>query len=147
MFIEAVRPILLALSPGVSGFAMNAPPGAFVFLLGEFGEENDLRSSARHKLANSFYPAVNTHLFSPGIKVPIDQLGIGEVEALLAWWTTRLNILYSHAADPTRCATPAGDHDVTGQAAWFFTFERMLADFAALGAAVGSGVAPYARGL
>ena len=137
-FVEAVQPVLLAFSPVVSGFAMNALPGAFVFLFGQFDDEQDLRTNARDKLATRFYPAVNAHPMSPGIKVPTDLLGIGEVEALLAWWMTRLNILYSHAGDPTRFATAAGDHDVTGQAAWFFTFERMLADFAALGAAVDS---------
>lgn len=138
-FIEAVKPILLTFSPVVCGFAMNALPGGFIFLFGSFGNEQDLRSPrAPGRLDGSFYPAVNTHPSAPGIKVPMAQLGIGEVEALLAWWTTRLNILYSHAADPTRFALPSGDHDVISQAAWFFTFERMLADFGALGAAVNS---------
>lgn len=135
-FVEAVRPLLLSFSPVVSGFAMNALPGAFVFLFGQFDNEHDLRASARDKLAASFHPAINAHVFSPGIKLPMDRLGLGELEALLGWWTTRLNVLYSHAADPTRFATASGEHDVYQQAAWYLTFERMLADFATLGSAV-----------
>lgn len=137
-FVEAIQPILLAFSPVVSGFTMNAVPGAFVFLFAQFDSEHDLRADARDDLGVNFYPAVNAHPSSPGIKVPMEHLGIGELEALLGWWMTRLNIVYSHAADPTRFVTGAGAHDVTSQAAWFFTFERMLADFAALGATVAS---------
>jgi hypothetical protein len=115
---------------------MNAPPGAFVFLFGQFDNAHDLRTYARNDFGTSFYPAVNSLPFYPGIKVPMDQLGIGEVGGLLAWWSTRLDILYSHAADPTRFVGDRGEHDVAAQAAWFFTFERMLGDFAALSAAV-----------
>lgn len=41
---------------------------------------------------------------------------------------SRLNVLYSHAADPTRFVEDDGRHDPVAQRAWFLTFERMLAD-------------------
>jgi len=52
----------------------------------------------------------------------------GEAEALLQWWTQRLNVVYSHIADPTRFVDSAGNHLPTKQYGWFLTFERMLAD-------------------
>jgi hypothetical protein len=47
-------------------------------------------------------------------------------------------VLYSHAADPTRFRTAAGDHDVEAQAAWLYTLERLLADVEAMTASVNS---------
>lgn len=137
-FSEAIRPILLTYSPLVSGFVMNVLPGAFVFVFGQFDNDHDLRELDHQSLATSYHPSVNSHVYAPGIKVPVDALGRGELEAMLGWWATRLNIIYSHVADPTRHATSDGTHDAVGQAAWYFTFERMLADFAALGSAVSS---------
>jgi len=51
-----------------------------------------------------------------------------EAEGLLPWWVSRLNVLYSHACDPTRFATELGAYDAPRQYAWLLTFERMLAD-------------------
>jgi hypothetical protein len=138
MFSEAVQPILLTYSPVVFGFVMNTPPGAFVFTFGQLDNDHDLRELHHRSLATGYHPSVNSHPFAPGIKMPMDKLGLGEMEALLGWWATRLNIIYSYAADPTRFVTPTGDYDPLRQAAWFFTFERMLGDFAALGSAVTS---------
>jgi hypothetical protein len=56
-----------------------------------------------------------------------DEFDPGDLESLLAWWTQRLNVLYSHAADPTRFER-IGRHDAGAQVAWFLTFERLLAD-------------------
>jgi hypothetical protein len=63
----------------------------------------------------------------PGIKFPVQNFPVADFESLLAWWTTRLNIAYSYAADPTNFSED-GLHDVAAQAAWFFTLERMMAD-------------------
>jgi hypothetical protein len=136
-FSEVVQPILLTFAPVVSGFVMNAPPGAFVFLFGQFDDEHDMRARDGD-ISRAFFPAVNVHLFSPGVKVPMLELPSAHVEGLLGWWASRLDVLYSHAADPTRFATAAGDHDVEAQAAWFFTFERLLADVEAMTASVNS---------
>jgi hypothetical protein len=135
MFAGAVQPILLALSPTAIGFTMNAAPHAFVFL---FGELEDLRIRDPGGLARAFFPGVHNLPAVPGVKVPMDKLATAHLEVLLSWWTTRLNVLYSHAADPTQFALPTGEHDVAAQAGWFLTFERMLADFGLLGSAVDS---------
>jgi hypothetical protein len=134
-FYELMQLPLLAFSPAAAGLAFNALPHAFVFL---FGELEDLRTHAPGPLARSFFPPVSSHPYVPGIKVPTQNLATAHLEALMGWWTTRLNILYSHAADPTRFVTASGEHDAPGQAAWFFTFERMLADYIALAASVDS---------
>ena len=55
--------------------------------------------------------------------------------SLLSWWTTRLNVVYSYATDPTNFSND-GLHDVAAQAAWFFTLERMMADAGVMLAAV-----------
>jgi hypothetical protein len=133
-----MSPILTLFSPVVTGFAMNVAPHAFVFLFGDLGEEEDMRTHGAGPLARAFYPSVNDHSASVGIKVPTDDLPTAHVESLLGWWTSRLNVVYSHAADPTRHATAAGLHDVAAQAAWLYTFERMLADLIALSASVDS---------
>lgn len=83
-FSEAVQPILLAYSPVVSGFVLNAPPGAFVFIFGQFDDAHDLRELDHQSLAANYHPAVNSHAYAPGIKVPMDGLGRGELEAMLA---------------------------------------------------------------
>jgi hypothetical protein len=135
-FAHVIKPVTMMFAPVVSGFVMNAPPHAFVFLFGRFDNEQDLRRHDNGPLAQAYFPSVNAHKYSPGIKVPMTDLAIAHVEAMLSWWATRLDVLYSHAADPSRFRTPTGEHDVAAQAAWLFTFERMLADCAALTAAV-----------
>jgi hypothetical protein len=50
------------------------------------------------------------------------------MEPLIPWWVDRLNVLYSHAADPTQFASDLGHHDVAAEAAWLLTLERMLVD-------------------
>jgi hypothetical protein len=135
MFADAVAPILLAFSPITYGFTINAPPHALVFLLGEL---EDLRVREPQTLANAFIPSVHKHPAMPGVKVPIKDLATAHLEALLAWWTTRLNIIYSFAADPTRFRTPSDEWDVAAQAGWHFTFERLLADLQVTAAAVNS---------
>lgn len=135
-FDEVIKPILLTFAPVVSGFAMNVYPHAFVFLFGQFDDDHDMRNRGTGPIAESFFPSVNAHTTAPGIKVPVEQLPFGHIESLLAWWAARLSVLYGHAADPTRFRLPSGDHDVAAQAAWFFTFERLLADILAMTASV-----------
>ena len=125
---------LLAIPPVASGFSMSTFPHPMVFLFGEF---EDLRTHAPGTLAGAFFPDVSAQSRTPGIKVPVDKLAVAHLEALLQWWTTRLDVVYSHAADPTRFQRH-GEHDASAQAGWFFTLERMMADAAVLLAAVGS---------
>ena len=46
-FSEVVKPILLTFAPVVSGFVMNALPGAFVFIFGQFDEGGKWRQCGR----------------------------------------------------------------------------------------------------
>jgi hypothetical protein len=59
----------------------------------------------------------------------VEDLAAGQIETLLQWWVTRLNVVYSFLADPTRFGDDLARHSAPRQAAWFLTFERMLADF------------------
>jgi hypothetical protein len=47
---------------------------------------------------------------------------------MLAWWVDRLNVLYSHATDPTRFTDEHGFYDAAAQAAWTITIERLIGD-------------------
>ena len=138
VFAGVIEPILLTFAPVVSGFAMDAHPSAFVFLFGQFDDDHDMRSRDTLSLAQEYFPSVNRHAYSPGIKVPVERLPFGHVEGLLAWWVTRLNVLYGHAADPTRFASTCGEHKIAEQAGWFLTFERLLADVTAMTTSVDS---------
>jgi hypothetical protein len=125
---------LLSFPPAASGFSMSTFPHALVFLFGEF---EDLRTRAPGPLAEVFFPSVSATDRTPGVKVPVGNLATADLEALLQWWTTRLDLVYSHASDPTRFQR-AGTHDAPAQAGWIFTLERMMADAAFLLAAVAS---------
>lgn len=125
---------LLAIPPVAFGFSMSTFPHPLVFLFGEF---EDLRTHGPGTLAGAFFPDVSAQSRIPGIKVPVNNLATAHLEALLQWWTTRLDVVYSHAADPTRFQRD-GAHDAPAQAGWFLTLERMMADAAVLLAAVGS---------
>jgi hypothetical protein len=57
-----------------------------------------------------------------------ETLTSAEAESLLPWWVDRLNVLFSHAADPTQFADAFGRHDAAAQTAWQLTLERALAD-------------------
>ena len=136
MFSDALKPALLTFSPSVSGFVLDAAPGAFVFLFGEFAIEHGLRLREPEPLARLFYPAVNNHHTAPGTKLSVENLAVVDLQSLLAWWTTRLNIFYSYAADPTSAPDEDGFHDPAGRTAWLSTFERLVADPIALSASM-----------
>jgi hypothetical protein len=124
-FDDLFKPVLLTFSPGTVGHPFAWHPHVLVFL---FGMSIDLRQREPRSL-QSLYP--------PGIVPPTEEEEPwadfwmnpepGDVESLLAWWVTRLNILYSHATDPTRFER-LGRHDAGAQYAWFLTLERLLLD-------------------
>lgn len=121
--------VMLAIPPVSMGFDIGVVPHAFAFLFGKF---EDLRRHGPVGLGARFFPRISTANGIPGIKFPVQNLDIAHLESLLSWWTTRLNVVYSYAADPTNF-TPDGDiHDAPAQAAWFFTVERMMADDAVM---------------
>jgi hypothetical protein len=53
-------------------------------------------------------------------------------ERLLAWWTEQLNVIYSHATDPTRFTDEHGFYDPNAQTAWLITVERLMGDLTSL---------------
>jgi hypothetical protein len=78
---------------------------------------------------------------SPDLPEPRDQRGrwVNEVPrpafgALLSWWISRLNGIYTIATDPTRFADASDRHDPAGQLAYLLTVERVLVDMIAIGA-------------
>jgi hypothetical protein len=124
---SALDPLLLAFSPGAFGYAVSYAPHALVLL---FGELKELRVPPPRSLAALYEPNVlEKYPQEPWGELELsDGLTAAEVEELLPWWVGRLNVAYSHAADPTRFASQFGAHEPARQYAWLLTFERMLAD-------------------
>lgn len=118
-------PPLLAFSPGVVGLPLSAPPHALVLVL---GQTLDLRKPEGPSWADLFRPRTLDRPETWNDPEFWDGLDFTEVEALLPWWVERLNILYSHASDPTQFHDEVARHDAAAQTAWFLTLERMLAD-------------------
>jgi hypothetical protein len=128
-FGNSLDHVMLAIPPVALGFDIGVLPHAFAFPFGQF---EDLRLHGPVGLSSRFFPSISVPRGIPGIKFPVQQLPVAHLESLLGWWTTRLNVLYSYAADPTNFAGADGVHDVAAQAAWFFTLERMMADAAVM---------------
>lgn len=123
----ALNPLLLTFSPGVFGYALSWAPHALVLL---FGELKELRVEPPGALSRLYEPNVlENYPQEPRSGLELSEgLTAPEAEGLLPWWVSRLNVLYSHACDPTRFATELGAYDAPRQYAWLLTFERMLAD-------------------
>jgi hypothetical protein len=132
-FGNSLDHVMLAIPPVALGFDIGVLPHAFAFLFGKF---EDLRRHGPSGLGARFFPAISVPPGIPGIKFPVRDLPTVQLELLLSWWTTRLNIVYSYAADPTNFGDDDDVHDVAAQAGWFFTMERMMADASVLLAAV-----------
>jgi hypothetical protein len=128
-FASTLDHVMLAIPPAALGFDIGVLPHAFAFLFGQF---EDLRLHGPVGLGARFFPSGSVPHGIPGIKFPLQNLPAAHLESLLAWWTTRLNVVYSYAADPTNFASDSDVHEVAAQAAWFFTLERMMADAAVL---------------
>jgi hypothetical protein len=121
--------VMVAIPPVTMGFDIGVLPHAFAFLFGKF---EDLRLHEPVGLSARFFPNISTAHGVPGIKFPVQHLPVAHLESLLSWWTTRLNVVYSYAADPTNFTRDGDIHDAPAQAAWFFTLERMMADAAVM---------------
>lgn len=116
---------LLAFSPAVLGLLIPAMPHVLVF---SFGIDIDLRRPYPVSLASLYRPNVLHH---PQGLDRTEFLAGHEPEdgaQMLAWWVDRLNVLYSHATDPTRFSDARGFYDAAAQAAWTITVERLIGD-------------------
>lgn len=133
--------LLTTFVPGAIGYVFELIPHALVLLYGMAGN------------LSLPWPPTPASLYEPGLQ---SEHGLGfldgdffeevtpqEAEQLLQWWTARMNVVYSHIADPTRFVDDAGNHQATRQMGWFLTLERMLAD--ALLITTGFQGAPLAR--
>jgi hypothetical protein len=116
----------LIFSPAFTALVMSHPPHALVLF---FGQSMDLRRNVETSLNELFKPRVLNRVgeawTDERFRSDIPQ---ADAEALLPWWTERLNILFSHATDPTGFADRWGRHDPAAQTAWQLTLERLLAD-------------------
>lgn len=126
-FADVIDPALLIFSPWTMGFAFHWEPHALVLL---FGGGAELRVAPPRSFAELYAPGVLTKLTEDPWDAPDfrDGLQAGDMELLLQWWLTRLNVLYSYAADPTRFVDRWGRYDAARHFAWFLTLERLLAD-------------------
>jgi hypothetical protein len=127
-FSALYEPVLLSIPPASMGFVFPWSPQALVFL---FGYAASLMESPPPTLASLFAPEVQRAQFGWHWNAKFfEGLAPGEIEALLQWWISRLNVVYSFIADPTRFVDPVTRRlRPTKPIAWYLTFERMLADF------------------
>lgn len=126
---SAINAALLLLSPAVLGFQIPATPHALVFC---FGKDIDLRLPYPQSLASLYRPRVLQD--AVGL-VQTDFLKAAEPadgERLLSWWLDQLNIIYSHATDPTRFTDDQGFYDPDAQTAWLISVERLIGDLISL---------------
>lgn len=128
-FDALIKPALLSIPPAALGYVFPWSPQALVFLFGHPAS-----------LVETQQPASLASLYAPGIQRGefgfhwdasfFEGIGAGEIESLLQWWVSRLNVIYSHATDPTRFANALTSHTSPSEmTAWLLTFERILADF------------------
>lgn len=124
-FGRVFDPVLLAFTPGALGYSFGLMPHALVLMFGDLVELREEKPGPMYSLYQP--PVLNQPAYwdDPEFR---DALDPSATEALIPWWADRLNVLYSHAADPTRWADRWGAHDPQAQAAWALTLERMLAD-------------------
>jgi hypothetical protein len=116
---------LVALSPNVLGLQIPALPHVLVFC---FGDALDLRRPYPTSFASLYRPTVLNDPEALDRSALIATNDEDDGPNLLAWWIERLNVIYSHATDPTRFADSEGYYDAPAQTAWTITVERMIGD-------------------
>lgn len=124
-FSSALSLPLVMFSPGLIGIPFSWEPHALILL---FGEAADLRQPDVATPSQALQPHTLTRPEGWADPPFWDSLKKEEMEPLIPWWVGRLNVLYSHAADPTQFSDALGQHEVSAQTAWFLTLERMLVD-------------------
>ncbi len=126
-FSDLIKPLLLTFSPGAIGYAFPWPPHTLVLL---FGSSIELRQPDPPSLASLYAPSL-MNLDDPDAWIDPefwrDEFSPGDLEILLAWWVSRLNLVYAHAANPAGFAGN-GLHNVAQQFAWLLTVERLVLD-------------------
>lgn len=116
---------LVAFSPAVLGLRIPAMPHVLVFC---FGADVDLRRPYPTSLASLYRPTVLHDPEGLARGPALEGHRPDDGARMLAWWGERLNVLYSHATDPTRFTDERGFYDAAAQAAWTITIERLIGD-------------------
>jgi hypothetical protein len=114
----------LVFSPAVRALVLPRPPHALVLF---FGANVELRRKPEDAFSDIFRPGLLSRAAWTD-EVFWDAVPHSDVEALLPWWAGRMDVLFSHAADPTRFHDALGRHLPGAQTAWHLTLERALAD-------------------
>jgi hypothetical protein len=92
----------------------------------------DLAKPYPISLASLFRPTVLDNPAGLDRSRLLAGLDPGDGPELVRWWVDRLNVIYSHVADPTRFTDARGNHDAAAQTAWMITVERLLGDLNSL---------------
>jgi hypothetical protein len=129
---DVVQPIFSAFSPAVTGFAAPWLPHTLAL---EFGAVVSLRQPWPPSLGALYEPRV----LSPAVKADGREAWINSIPktslgTLLAWWVSRLDLLFGIITDPTRFSTSDERLDSAAQLAFRLTVERVLADLRLLNA-------------
>ncbi len=124
-FVKALDPALLAFSPATGGFSISVLPGGLVVM---FGDLLELRVEHPALFSSLYEPRVLHHAVAWDDAEFRHGVSAADMGELLQWWVDGLNVVYSHAADPTAFADSLGRHDPAAQTAWLLTWERLLAD-------------------
>jgi hypothetical protein len=126
-FESLIEPLLLAIPPTSLGYAWGWMPHGLVFL---FGFPTLVIEDHPPTFASLYVPRL--HGSGAGFHWResdfFEGVAPADIESLLQWWVSRLNVIYSHAVDPTNFADEHGRFYTARQAVWFLTFERLMAD-------------------
>lgn len=131
-FDSLIDPVLLAIPPSALGYSFSWIPHGLVFL---FGGPQMLIEPHPPTFASLYAPRMHGagtgfHWRKSGFW---EDVSTSDIEALFQWWVSRLNVIYSYAADPTNFADETGRFSAARQTVWFMTFERLMADALSIG--------------
>jgi hypothetical protein len=126
-FEALIDPLLLAIPPTSLGYSWGWMPHGLVFL---FGFPTLVTEDHPPTLASLYAPRLHGsgagfHWRESGF---FQDVAPSDIESLLQWWVSRLNVIYSYAVDVTNFADEHGRFHAARQAVWSLTFERLVAD-------------------
>jgi len=131
-FESLIEPLLLAVPPTSLGYSFGWMPHGLVFL---FGHPTLVIEDHPPTFASLYVPRI--HGSGAGFHWResdfFENLTTADIESLLQWWVSRLNVIYSFAVDPTNFADANGRFHAARQTVWFMTFERLMADALSIG--------------
>jgi hypothetical protein len=126
-----VAAVLTAIPPTALGFPFSRMPHVLVYL---FGHPTPILEPQPPSFASLYAPSL--HGAEVGFhwkdSAFFEGVGPAEIQTLLQWWVTRLNVIYSYALDPSNFDDGHGCFDIKAQTVWLLTFERLLGDALAI---------------